>query len=308
MLGPVILAASRSDRMRRFVSAAPGTKQVVARFIAGESVDQVVPVVQDAVAKGLSVTLDVVGEDITTREQAYAARDAYLELVEHLEALDLGTRAEMSVKLSMFGQALEGGHELALANVRPVVEAAAAIGTAVTLDAEDHTTLDSMFAIHEELRKEFPGTGCVIQAYLFRTEADARRLADSGSRVRLVKGAYKEPAEVAHQQKAEVDKAYVRVLRILMEGAGYPMIGSHDPRLISIAQELARKAGRKLDEYEFQMLFGIRGEEHLRLAAEGHRMRVYTAYGTDWYGYFMRRLAEKPANLLFFARSILTKG
>jgi proline dehydrogenase len=304
----VILAASRSDRMRRFVSAAPGTKQVVARFIAGESVDQVIPVVQDAVAKGLEVTLDVVGEDITTREQAFAARDAYLELIEHLKELDLGTKAEMSVKLSMFGQALEDGHELALANVRPVVEAAAAIGTTVTLDAEDHTTLDSMFAIHEELRKDFPQTGCVIQAYLYRTEADARRLAASGSRVRLVKGAYKEPAEVAYQDKAETDKAYVRVLRVLMEGEGYPMIGSHDPRLISIAQELARKAGRKLDEYEFQMLYGIRSEEHLRLAAEGHRMRVYTAYGTDWYGYFMRRLAEKPANLLFFARSILTKG
>ncbi|MEU1035035.1 proline dehydrogenase family protein [Streptomyces mirabilis] len=308
MLGPVILAASRSDRMRRFVSAAPGTKQVVARFIAGESVDQVVPVVQDAVAKGLEVTLDVVGEDITTREQAFAARDAYLELIEHLKVLDLGTKAEMSIKLSMFGQALEGGHELALANVRPVVEAAAAIGTTVTLDAEDHTTLDSMFAIHEELRKDFPQTGCVIQAYLYRTEADARRLAASGSRVRLVKGAYKEPADVAYQDKAETDKAYVRVLRVLMEGEGYPMIGSHDPRLISIAQELARKAGRKLDEYEFQMLYGIRSEEHLRLAAEGHRMRVYTAYGTDWYGYFMRRLAEKPANLLFFARSILTRG
>ncbi|WP_405882679.1 proline dehydrogenase family protein [Streptomyces sp. NBC_01136] len=308
MLGPVILAASRSDRMRRFVSAAPGTKQVVARFIAGESVDQVVPVVQDAVAKGLEVTLDVVGEDITTREQAFAARDAYLELIEHLKELDLGTKAEMSIKLSMFGQALEGGHELALANVRPVVEAAAAIGTTVTLDAEDHTTLDSMFAIHEELRKDFPQTGCVIQAYLYRTEADARRLAASGSRVRLVKGAYKEPAEVAYQDKSETDKAYVRVLRVLMEGEGYPMIGSHDPRLISIAQELARRAGRKLDEYEFQMLYGIRSEEHLRLAAEGHRMRVYTAYGTDWYGYFMRRLAEKPANLLFFARSILTKG
>jgi proline dehydrogenase len=304
----VILAASRSDRMRRFVSAAPGTKQVVARFIAGESVDQVIPVVQDAVAKGLEVTLDVVGEDITTREQAFAARDAYLELIAHLKELDLGTKAEMSVKLSMFGQALEDGHELALANVRPVVEAAAAIGTTVTLDAEDHTTLDSMFAIHEELRKDFPQTGCVIQAYLYRTEADARRLAASGSRVRLVKGAYKEPAEVAYQDKAETDKAYVRVLRVLMEGEGYPMIGSHDPRLISIAQELARKAGRKLDEYEFQMLYGIRSEEHLRLAAEGHRMRVYTAYGTDWYGYFMRRLAEKPANLLFFARSILTRG
>ncbi|MFI9174708.1 proline dehydrogenase family protein [Streptomyces lincolnensis] len=308
MLGPVILAASRSDRMRRLISAAPVTKQVVDRFIPGEGVDDIVPVVGELTAKGLELTMDVVGEDITTPEQAAAARDAYLELVDRLKGLELGTRAEMSVKLSMFGQALPGGHELALANVRPVVEAAAEIGTTVTLDAEDHTTLDSMFAIHEELRKDFPQTGCVIQAYLFRTEADARRLADGGSRVRLVKGAYKEPAEVAHQQKHEIDKAYVRILRILMEGEGYPMIGSHDPRLISIAQELAHRAGRKLDEYEFQMLYGIRGDEHLRLAAEGHRMRVYTAYGTDWYGYFMRRLAEKPANLRFFARSMLSKG
>lgn len=326
MLGPVILAASRSDQMRRLISAAPVTRQVVDRFIPGESVDEIVPVVRDLTGKGLELTMDVVGEDITTPEQAAAARDAYLTLVDRLKELELGTRAEMSVKLSMFGQALpsptttllegpsgpaptfQGGHELALANVRPVVEAAAAIGTTVTLDAEDHTTLDSMFAIHEELRKDFPQTGCVIQAYLFRTEADARRLAAAGSRVRLVKGAYKEPAEVAHQQRHEIDKAYVRILRILMEGEGYPMVGSHDPRLISIAQELARRAGRRPDEYEFQMLYGIRSDEHLRLAAEGHRMRVYTAYGTDWYGYFMRRLAEKPANLLFFARSTLTRG
>ncbi|MFV2119737.1 proline dehydrogenase family protein [Streptomyces sp. Act-28] len=307
MLGPVILAASRSDKMRRIVSAAPVTKPVVDRFIPGETVDQVIPIVTDLTDKGLEVTLDVVGEDITTPEQAGAARDAYLELVRRLEPLGLGPRAEMSVKLSMFGQALEGGHELALANVRPVVEAAAGIGTTVTLDAEDHTTLDSMFAVHEELRKDFPQTGCVIQAYLFRTEEDARRLAANGSRVRLVKGAYKEPASVAYQDKAEVDRAYVRILKILMAGEGYPMIGSHDPRLIAITQELARRSGRKLDEYEFQMLYGIRGEEHLRLAAEGHRMRVYTAYGTDWYGYFMRRLAEKPANLLFFVRSMITK-
>ncbi|MET9957061.1 proline dehydrogenase family protein [Streptomyces sp. NPDC006339] len=308
MLGPVILAASRSDKMRRFVSAAPGTKQVVARFIAGETVDDVVPIVRDLAARGLEVTLDVVGEDITTVEQSHAARDAYLELIGRLKELGLGARAEMSVKLSMFGQSLEGGHELALANVRPVVAAAAEIGTTVTLDAEDHTTLDSMFAIHEELRKDFPQTGCVIQAYLFRTEEDARRLAANGSRVRIVKGAYKEPASVAIQDKAEIDRAYVRIMKILMDGEGYPMIGSHDPRLISIGQELARRAGRKMDEYEFQMLYGIRTEEQNRLAAEGHRMRVYTAYGTDWYGYFMRRLAEKPANLLFFVRSILTKG
>ncbi|MFF8873606.1 proline dehydrogenase family protein [Streptomyces massasporeus] len=308
MLGPVILAASRSDRMRRLISAAPVTKQVVDRFIPGEDVDDIVPVVRELADHGLELTMDVVGEDITNPAQAAAARDAYLELVDRLKPLELGTRAEMSVKLSMFGQALEGGHELALSNVRPVVEAAAEIGTTVTLDAEDHTTLDSMFAIHEELRKDFPQTGCVIQAYLFRTEADARRLAASGSRVRLVKGAYKEPASVAYQDKHEIDRAYVRILRTLMAGEGYPMIGSHDPRLIAIGQELAHQAGRKLDEYEFQMLYGIRTDEHLRLAAEGHRMRVYTAYGTDWYGYFMRRLAEKPANLRFFARSMLTKG
>ncbi|MFB7467219.1 MULTISPECIES: proline dehydrogenase family protein [unclassified Streptomyces] len=308
MLGPVILAASRSDKMRRIVSAAPVTKPVVNRFIPGETVDQVIPIVEDLTRKGLEVTLDVVGEDITEVAQSHAARDAYLQLIERLAELGLGETAEMSVKLSMFGQALEGGHELALANVRPVVEAAAAIGTTVTLDAEDHTTLDSMFAIHEELRRDFPQTGCVIQAYLFRTEADARRLAAAGSRVRIVKGAYKEPAEVAYQDKGEIDKAYVRIMKILMEGEGYPMIGSHDPRLIAIGQELARQAGRKLDEYEFQMLYGIRSEEHLRLAAEGHRMRVYTAYGTDWYGYFMRRLAEKPANLLFFLRSMITKN
>ncbi|MFD5424130.1 proline dehydrogenase family protein [Streptomyces sp. NPDC127084] len=308
MLGPVILAASRSGTLRRLVSAAPVTKPVVNRFIPGETVDEVIPIVADLTRRGLEVTLDVVGEDITTREQATAARDAYLELIGRLKELDLGARAEMSVKLSMFGQSLDGGHDLALANVRPVVEAAAEIGTTVTLDAEDHTTLDSMFAIHEELRRDFPATGCVIQAYLFRTEADARRLAAAGSRVRVVKGAYKEPASVAYQDKTETDKAYVRILKILMEGQGYPMIGSHDPRLISIAQELARRAGRKLDEYEFQMLYGIRGDEHLRLAAEGHRMRVYTAYGTDWYGYFMRRLAEKPANLLFFVRSMITKN
>ncbi|MER5210677.1 proline dehydrogenase family protein [Streptomyces sp. NPDC002838] len=308
MLGPVILAASRSDRIRRLISAAPVTKQVVDRFIPGETVDDIVPIVQELTGKGLELTMDVVGEDITNPAQAAAARDAYLGLIDRLEPLGLGTRAEMSVKLSMFGQALEDGHELAFKNVRPVVEAAAAIGTTVTLDAEDHTTLDSMFEIHEELRKDFPETGCVIQSYLFRTEADARRLAANGSRVRLVKGAYKEPAEVAHQHKHDIDKAYVRILRTLMDGQGYPMIGSHDPRLISIAQELAHRAGRKLDEYEFQMLYGIRSDEHLRLAAEGHRMRVYTAFGTDWYGYFMRRLAEKPANLRFFARSMITKG
>ncbi|WP_328536518.1 proline dehydrogenase family protein [Streptomyces sp. NBC_00344] len=308
MLGPVLLAAARSDSIRRIVSAAPVTKPVVTRFIAGESVDETMPVVQDMADRGLEVTLDVLGEDITDRAEALRARDAYLQLVDALKPLGLGAGAEMSVKLSSFGQALPGGHELALANVRTVVEAAAEIGTTVTLDMEDHTTVDSTLAIHAELRETFPQTGAVVQSYLFRTEDDCRTLAAAGSRVRLVKGAYKEPATVAHQDKAEVDKAYIRCLKILMAGEGYPMIGSHDPRIIAIGQELARLAGRKLDDYEFQMLYGIRAEEHDRLAAEGHRMRVYIAYGTDWYGYFMRRLAERPANLAFFLRSLATRG
>ncbi len=148
----------------------------------------------------------------------------------------------------------------------------------------------------------------MLQSYLFRTEDDCHALAGEGSRVRLVKGAYKEPATVAFQDKREVDKAYVRCLKILMAGEGYPMIGSHDPRMVAIGQELARRFGRKPAEYEFQMLYGIRESEQQRLVAEGHRMRVYIPYGTDWYGYFMRRLAERPANLAFFLRSLVTKG
>ncbi|MGW6744755.1 proline dehydrogenase family protein [Streptomyces sp. NPDC055025] len=308
MLGPVILAASRSDRMRRVVSAAPVTKPVVNRFIAGESIEETVPVIEAMAGRGLEVTLDVLGEDITDPAEALLARDAYLRLIEALTPLELGARAEMSVKLSSFGQALPGGHDLALKNVTAVVEAAAAIGTTVTLDMEDHTTIDSTLAIHAELRERFPETGAVVQSYLFRTEDDCRALAAAGSRVRLVKGAYKEPASVAYQDKAEVDRAYVRCLRILMDGSGYPMVGSHDPRVIAIAQDLAHRAGRKLDEYEFQMLYGIREAEQHRLADEGHRMRVYIAYGTDWYGYFMRRLAERPANLAFFLRSLVSRG
>ncbi|MEV6106724.1 proline dehydrogenase family protein [Streptomyces sp. NPDC051940] len=308
MLGPVLLAASRSDRMRKIVAAAPVTKPVVNRFVAGEQLDDAVGAVQDLDARGMEVTLDFLGEDITDPSEALRTRDNYLRLAEALKDAGLGPRAEMSVKLSAFGQALTGGHDIALANIRPVVEAAAAANTTVTLDMEDHTTVDSTLAILEELRREHPQTGAVVQSYLFRTEEDCHQLATSGSRVRLVKGAYKEPATVAFQDKREVDRAYVRCLKILMAGEGYPMIGSHDPRMIAITQEMARRFGRKLDEYEFQMLYGIRESEQERLVAEGHRMRVYVPYGTDWYGYFMRRLAERPANLAFFLRSLVSRG
>ncbi|MEV0264337.1 proline dehydrogenase family protein [Streptomyces sp. NPDC050617] len=308
MLGPVLLAAARSDSIRRLVSAAPVTRPVVDRFVAGERLDESMAVVRSLNDRGLEVTLDHLGEDITDPAEALRNRDAYLALTEALAGQGLGARAEMSVKLSAFGQALSGGHDLALANVTPVVEAAAEAGTTVTLDMEDHTTVDSTLAILAELRKRFPKTGAVVQSYLFRTEEDCHALAGEGSRVRLVKGAYKEPASVAFQDKREVDRSYVRCLKVLMAGKGYPMVGSHDPRMVAIAQELGRRYGRKLDEYEFQMLYGIRAAEQERLVSEGHRMRVYIPYGTDWYGYFMRRLAERPANLTFFLRSLATRG
>ncbi|MEU4091887.1 proline dehydrogenase family protein [Streptomyces sp. NPDC026673] len=306
MLGPVLLAASRSDRMRRVVAGAPITRPVVNRFIAGDELAPAMETVRSLTSSGLEVTLDHLGEDVTDKATALATRDAYLRLLEALKDEGLGARAEVSVKLSAFGQALpEGGHDIALENVRPVADLASEIGTTVTLDMEDHTTVDSTLAILAELRRRHPATGAVLQSYLFRTEEDARNLAVAGSRVRLVKGAYKEPATVAHQDKAEVDRAYVRCLKILMAGEGYPMIGSHDPRLISISQELAQRHGRKQGSYEFQMLYGIRTAEQRRLADEGERMRIYVPYGADWYGYFMRRLAERPANLAFFLRSFL---
>ncbi|GHJ36223.1 proline dehydrogenase family protein [Streptomyces sp. TS71-3] len=308
MLGPVILAASRSERTRRFLTTTPMTRPVVGRFIAGESVEGTLPVIKDMADRGLDVTLDVLGEDVSDPADALRARDSYLRLVDALAPLALGPRAEMSVKLSAFGQALPGGHDLALRHATAVAEAAAAIGTTVTLDMEDHTTTDSTLAVHSELLRAFPRTGAVIQSYLFRSEDDCRELARAGSRVRLVKGAYKEPPSVAHQDRAEVDKAYIRCLKILMTGDCYPMVGSHDPRIVAIAGELAERAGRGPDDYEFQMLYGIRTAEHARLAAQGHRMRVYVAFGTDWYGYFMRRLAERPANLAFFLRSLATRG
>jgi proline dehydrogenase len=260
-------------------------------------------------ADGIDVTLDHLGEDITDRAEAERSRDAYLAVLEGLAPLELGHAAEVSVKLSAFGQALaDGGTELALDLVRPVVEAASAMGTTVTLDMEDSRTVDSTLTVLTQLRKDHPDTGAVLQAALFRTEDDAKALAVTGSRVRLVKGAYREPAAVAHQDKKDVDAAYARCLEILMSGPGYPMVGSHDPKLIQLAHELAAQNSRAADSWEVQMLYGIRPEEQRRLAAGGTRVRAYVPYGIDWYAYFMRRLAERPANVRFFLRSLVTKS
>ncbi|WP_448628781.1 proline dehydrogenase family protein [Geodermatophilus sp. URMC 64] len=303
-----LLAASRRPALRRLVVGTPATRRVVDRFVAGETLADALTVVGTLSADGIAVTLDHLGEDVTTRLEAKRSRDAYLAALDGLAPLGLGPAAEVSVKLSAFGQALPGGEDLALELVRPVVESAQALGTTVTLDMEESRTVDATLAAVAELRRDHPGVGAVLQAMLRRTEDDAHALATAGSRVRLVKGAYREPPEVAFPHRREVDAAYARCLGVLMRGPGYPMVGSHDPAMVGLAQRLAAEYGRTPDTWEVQMLYGIRPDEQRRLAAAGVRVRAYVPYGVDWYGYFMRRLAERPANLRFFLRSLATKG
>jgi proline dehydrogenase len=308
MLGTVLLSASRRPRLRRALVAAPVTRRVVDRFVAGEQLSAGMAAAGHLVSLGLTVTVDHLGEDVTTAAEAAASRDAYLRAIDAIGTAGLGSAVELSVKLSAFGQALPAGHDIALANVTAVAAAASDAGTTVTLDMEDSTTADSTLAVLRSLRARYPGTGGVLQSYLLRTPDDARALATEGSRVRLVKGAYREPPEVALQDKRAIDRAYEHCLAILMAGPGYPMIGSHDPAMIGHAQRLATTYGRTPDSFEFQMLYGMRPREQQRLAGLGYRTRVYLPYGTDWYGYFMRRLAERPANVLFFLRALTTRA
>ena len=307
MLRRVLLGVSRSEKIKKVTTRAPIAREVVQRFVPGETADDAVGATRQLVGAGLSVSIDHLGEDTTTTEQANAIVCAYQDLLGRLDEAGLTAATEVSVKLSALGQSLVGGDDIALWNAQLVCEAARASGTTVTVDMEDHTTTDSTLGILSDLRKDFPDTGAVLQAYLYRTEGDCRDLAYAGSRVRLCKGAYAEPESVAFGDRSEIDRSYVRCLKILMAGGGYPMLATHDPRLIRIGQWLAVHQGRQLDSYEFQMLYGIRPTEQRRLAHLGHKVRVYLPYGTDWYGYLVRRLAERPANLAFFARSLISK-
>ena len=311
LLRGALLQLSDSDLVRSAVVKAPVSRSVVSRYVAGESVDEAVTVAAELRTTNRLATLDYLGEDTTDRAHAEATRDTYVHLLEALAAADLAAygAAEVSVKLSAVGQALpQDGDAIALENARAICEAAAKAGTTVTLDMEDHTTTDRTLDTLRTLRADFPWVGAVLQSYLHRTEADCRDLSTEGSRVRLCKGAYKEPASVAFQDGTDVDLSYVRCLKVLMAGDGYPMVASHDPRLIDIAQALAGHHGRSPDSYEFQMLHGIRPAEQARIADRGHQMRVYVPFGEDWYGYLVRRMAERPANLQFFLRSLATTG
>jgi proline dehydrogenase len=307
---PAILAASRSERLRRAAERMPVTRTVVRRFVPGETLDCVLDSVATLRKSGRYVSIDYLGEETTDRDGADAAVQVYLDLIDALgwcaEATCDGVRPlEVSLKLSALGQALDrDGEKIARENAYAICAAAQRAGVWVTVDAESSTTTDSTLSIVRDLRVDFPWLGLVLQAYLRRTLDDCREFAAAGARIRLVKGAYDEPASVAYRDRAAVTDSYLRCLRVLMAGLGYPMVASHDPDVINVVPALAVESGRSADDFEYQMLYGIRDAEQRRLADAGNGVRVYVPFGTQWYGYFVRRLAERPANLAFFLRAL----
>ena len=306
---PAILAASRSDGLRHMAERLPVTRDVVHRFVPGETVAEALTSVAVLRDSRRFVSIDYLGEDVTDGEAATATMRSYLALLDALAARTEPSAdprpLEVSLKLSALGQALpRDGEKIALENAHTICTKARDVGAWVTIDAEDHTTTDSTLSIVRDLRADFDWLGTVLQAYLFRTEADCTEFAASGARIRLCKGAYDEPASVAFRDRADVTDSYLRCLRVLMAGRGYPMVASHDPEIIAAVPALVDEFGRGVDGFEYQMLYGIRDAEQRRLAELGNHVRVYVPFGTEWYGYFVRRLAERPANLKFFLRAL----
>ncbi|MDR1077769.1 MAG: proline dehydrogenase family protein [Propionibacteriaceae bacterium] len=305
MLRQILLALSRNLKFRDLLVALPATRAVVDRFVAGDDWAQALPRVKALVERGLYVTVDVLGEDTTDLAQAEHMVGEYIALLDNLAAEGLTDRVEVSIKPTALGLGLPDGAAVVLAHAQRIVRRAVEVGTTVTVDMEDHNVTETTVELVEALRADAPDVACVLQSSLKRTEQDCARLDAPQSRVRLCKGAYAAPAEVAFIDRRDVDINYVRCLRVLMRGEGRPLVATHDPDLIEIAQELAARTGRGLADFEFQMLYGIRGVEQERLADLGHTVRVYVPFGPDWYGYFVRRMAERPANLTFFLRSFL---
>ena len=308
MFTQVLLRATGNPAVRGVMTRSRLSRSVVSRFVPGEDVDAAEGAVRRLTGAGLRASLDYLGEDITDVAQAVETVETYRLLMTRLADAGLAEGNEISVKLSALGQSLgPDGPKEATQRAHDLVEHASAHGVDVTLDMEDHTTIDHTLETLRTLRAEFPRVGCVLQTMLFRTEADARELAHPGSRVRLVKGAYAEPASVAYAQKADTDRAYAECLRVLVEGGAYPMIATHDLRMVRHAERLLDEHGKGPADAEFQMLYGIRTSEQRRLAEAGRTVRVYVPFGTDWYGYFTRRLAERPANLAFLLRALISR-
>jgi proline dehydrogenase len=298
---------SRRRSIGRLAIRLPVTRSMVARFVAGETLEEALGALERLHAQGLRTTVDVLGEAVTSAEAAHGAADEYLETLDALAARDLDRN--VSVKLSQMGLGI--GEEICRSNVERILTKAAAHGAFVRIDMEDHTTTDQTLELWRAVRPINAGrgdSGVVIQASLRRSPTDLDALLEEQARVRLCKGAYVEPASVAWPEKADVDAAYRSLMVRLLRDGTFPAIATHDERLIARAVEFTRANGIAADRFEFQMLYGVRRDLQERLVRAGYGVRVYVPFGTQWYPYFMRRLAERPANVAFVLRNILREG
>ena len=292
------------QRLASKYGMAPGTG-FARRFIAGETVGEAVGAVADLPAKGLHLTLDYLGESVATAEEAAAAASDYVQIISAIVAS--GIERNISLKLTQLG--LDVDRATAVDNMRRILEPADANGFFVRIDMENSPYTDATLGILETLWQQgHRNVGTVIQSYLKRSEGDIRRLNGMGARVRLVKGAYKEPKTVAYQTKSEVDAAYIELMRLLLDEGTYPAIATHDPVIIEATKAYAKARGYANDRFEFQMLYGIRRDLQTSLVNDGYRMRVYVPFGKQWYPYFMRRLGERPANVGFVLKSLFRES
>ncbi len=299
-----LLTLSRRRWLGRLATRLPLSRQVVGRFIAGQTLDEALDVLEAVHATRLLTTVDVLGEAVTSAELARAAADRYVATLDALRTR--GLDANVSLKLSQMG--LDVDPSLCRQNVARIFARAAEAGAFVRVDMEDHAKVDATLALWRDLRPVNPNSGVVIQSMLRRSEGDVDRLIAERARVRLCKGAYQEPPSVAFQERAEVDASYARLMeRLLVEGE-YPALATHDARLIQSAVGIARRAGIERDRFEFQMLYGVRRDLQQQLIDAGYRVRLYVPYGSEWYPYYMRRLAERPANVAFIAASLMREG
>jgi proline dehydrogenase len=297
-----LIALSRNRTLRRFSEHSSVGRQMSSRFVAGMEIGDALRVAEAVNRQGMAVTLDSLGESVTSETEAHTAADVYHQLLDSIAERKLN--ANISVKLTQMG--LDLSPRLALRIAENLAEHSGSSGIMVRIDMEDssHTqiTLDIVRQLHA--RPDLRGAiGTVIQAYLYRSQADIEQLLADGIRVRLCKGAYKEPAEVAFPRKADVNANYIRLSRMLLESPIYHALATHDEAMIQAAKSFARQRGIDPSHFEFQMLYGVRRDLQRKLVSEGYKVRIYIPFGREWYPYFMRRLAERPANLLFMARN-----
>jgi proline dehydrogenase len=303
MLRNALLYLSNQPRVFEFVRNNGLAKQFARRFVAGETLEEALDAVRDLNAKGITASLDLLGESVTNEREARATRDAYVQLLDRIQERRLD--ANVSIKLTSMG--LDISEELCVAQMHDVLGRAQAFGNFVRIDMESSEYTERTLKLFEE-RLYGPykeNVGIVLQSYLYRTWPDTERAIQIQCRVRLCKGAYKEPASVAFPEKRDVDANYVKCMHALMAKGHYPGLATHDEKIINEAKRYAREQGIAPDRFEFQMLYGIRRDLQERLVREGYRMRVYIPYGTQWYPYLMRRLAERPANVAFITGNVM---